>query len=97
THSQGLPVNLPQAATAQNQRAAQVNVTIKSGGEIALNKKPIKLEALEAKVRPLIEPNSGTLVIVNADEKVKHGQVVGVMDRLRQVEGAKLAIAAEQE
>ncbi|PSO81309.1 MAG: biopolymer transporter ExbD [Cyanobacteria bacterium QS_4_48_99] len=97
THSQGLPVNLPQAATAQNQRAAQVNVTIKSGGEIALNKKPIKLDALEAKVRPLIEPNSGTLVIVNADEKVKHGQVVGVMDRLRQVEGAKLAIAAEQE
>ncbi|PSO55270.1 MAG: biopolymer transporter ExbD [Cyanobacteria bacterium QH_8_48_120] len=97
THSQGLPVNLPQAATAQNQRAAQVNVTIKSGGEIALNKKPIKLEALEAKVRPLIEPNSGTLVIVNADEKVKHGQVVGVMDRLRQVEGAKLAIAAEKE
>ncbi|PSP36698.1 MAG: biopolymer transporter ExbD [Cyanobacteria bacterium QS_8_48_54] len=97
THSQGLPVNLPQAATAQNQRAAQVNVTIKSGGEIAVNKKPIKLEALEAKVRPLIEPNSGTLVIVNADEKVKHGQVVGVMDRLRQVEGAKLAIAAEKE
>ena len=97
THSQGLPVNLPQAATAQNQRAAQVNVTIKSGGEIALNKKPIKLEALEAKVHPLIEPNSGTLVIVNADEKVKHGQVVGVMDRLRQVEGAKLAIAAEKE
>jgi biopolymer transport protein ExbD len=37
------------------------------------------------------------LVIINADEKVEHGQVVKVMDRLRQVPGATMAIAATKE
>jgi len=44
----------------------------------------------------LVETNSEPLVIVNADKKVDHGQVVEVMDRLRRVKGAKLAIAAQR-
>ncbi len=45
----------------------------------------------------MIEPNSEAIVIINADEKVAHGRVVSVMDRLRQVKGAKLAIAAQKQ
>jgi biopolymer transport protein ExbD len=90
-------VNLPGAATAQSQPSTKITVTIQPDGEIALNRKPIELEALEQEVRSLVEPNSESLVIVNADEKVDHGRVVSVMDRLRQVEGAKLAIAAQRQ
>jgi len=97
TRSEGLPVNLPGAATAQSQPSTKITVTIQPDGEIALNRKPIELEALEQEVRSLVEPNSESLVIVNADEKVDHGRVVSVMDRLRQVEGAKLAIAAQRQ
>jgi biopolymer transport protein ExbD len=71
-------------------------VTIQPDGKLALNRKPIELEALEQAVRSLVEPNSEPLVIVNADKKVDHGQVVEVMDRLRKVKGAKLAIAAQR-
>jgi len=35
------------------------------------------------------------VVIINADAKVEHGTVVKVMDRWRQVLGAKMAIATE--
>jgi len=97
TRSEGLPVNLPGAVTAQSQPSTKITVTIQPDGEIALNRKPIELEALEQEVRSLVEPNSESLVIVNADEKVDHGRVVSVMDRLRQVEGAKLAIAAQRQ
>ena len=96
TRSEGLPVNLPSASTAKSQPSTKITVSIKPGGEIALNRKPIKLEALEEAVRSLVEPNSEPLVIVNADKKVDHGQVVSVMDRLRQVKGAKLAIATQK-
>ncbi|MBD1806811.1 biopolymer transporter ExbD [Microcoleus sp. FACHB-SPT15] len=96
TRSEGLPVNLPNAKTAQSQPSTKITVTIQPDGEIALNRKPIELEALEQEVRSLVEPNSESLVIVNADEKVDHGRVVSVMDRLRRVEGAKLAIAAQR-
>jgi len=97
TRSEGLPVNLPKAATAETQRTAQINVTVEPDGEIALNRQPIELNQLEEGVGQLIEPNSEAIVVINADEKVDHGRVVSVMDRLRRVKGAKLAIATQRE
>lgn len=93
TRSEGLPVNLPTATTAETQRAAAINVTILANGAIAVNRKPIALGALEEAVRPLVRKNSQSLVIINADAKVPHGRVVSVMDRLRQIPGVRLAIA----
>lgn len=94
--SEGLPVNLPKAATAQTQLPAEIVVTIDSAGRIALNRKPIKLQNLEQQVSALVGESSEALVVINADASVAHGRVVSVMDRLRQVEGVKLAIAAEK-
>ena len=96
TRSEGLPVNLPKAATAETQRKAQINVSITPEGKIALNRQQIDLNNLEGAVRNLIQPNSESLVVVNADRKVDHGQVVEVMDRLRKIKGAKLAIATQR-
>ncbi|MGQ4646822.1 biopolymer transporter ExbD [Lyngbya aestuarii] len=95
TRSEGLPVNLPKASTAQPQPSTKITVSIESNGTIALNRKPIKLSELEGAVRSLVKPNSETVVIINADQRVEHGKVVGVMDLLRRVKGAKLAIAAK--
>lgn len=96
TRSEGLPVNLPKAATGKTDRPAQVTVTINKTGEIFLNKEAISLEQLEAGVRQKIEPQQQLLVVLNADEGVNHGQVVAVMDKVRRVEGAKLGIATRK-
>lgn len=96
TRSEGLPVNLPKAATGQTDRPAQVTVTINKTGEIFLNQEAISLEQLEAGVRQKIEPQQQLLVVLNADEGVNHGQVVAVMDKVRRVEGAKLGIATRK-
>ena len=96
SRSEGLPVNLPQASTAQAQKTAQINVTIKPDGLIALDRVPIAIEQLEEAVRNKIGANSESLVVLNADRKVDHGQVVEVMDRLRRIKGTKLAIAAQK-
>ncbi|HYX14047.1 MAG TPA: biopolymer transporter ExbD [Nostoc sp.] len=97
TRSEGLPVNLPKAATAKQQQVpSKVTITVDEQGVVSLNRKPTKLDDLTAQVRTLIGSNSEMLVIINADEKVGHGQVVAVMDRVRQVEGAKLAIATQK-
>ncbi|MFB2875574.1 ExbD/TolR family protein [Floridanema aerugineum] len=96
TRSEGLPVNLPQASTAQVQKTEQINVSILPDGAIALNRQPIELEKLESEVRGKIDPNTESYVILNADKAVNHGRVVEVMDRLRRVKGAKLAIATRK-
>lgn len=96
TRSEGLPVNLPKAATAQTQQSTKVTVTVDPQGKIFLNRQPIQISVLEAQVRQLVGRNQQVLVIVSADQQVNHGQVVTVMDRVRRIEGAKLAIATQR-
>lgn len=96
TRSEGLPVNLPQAATGKTDRPAQVTVTINSTGEMFLNKQAVSLEQLEAGVRENVKPQQQLMVVLNADENVNHGQVVAVMDKVRRVEGVKLGIATRK-
>ena len=97
TRSQGLTVDLPSAQTSEPKQSVQLNITIEADGKMYLDKQPIQLNALTGALTEKIQPNSESVVIINADEKVEHGTVVKVMDRLRQVPGAKMAIAAERE
>lgn len=95
--SQGLPVNLPKASTAQSQLQEQIVVTIDVNGAIFLNRQPIDLENLAASVGDLVAEKKEALVVINADSRVSHGAVVSVIDRLNQVNGVKLAIAAQRQ
>ena len=97
TRSQGLPVNLPSAQTTEIEKTAQINITIEADGDMFIDRQPIAMANLKAALTEAVKPNSQALVIINADEKVEHGIVVKVMDRLRQVPGAKMAIAANKE
>ena len=97
TRSQGLPVDLPSAQTAEPKQSVQLNITIEPDGKMFLDRQPIELGNLKAALTEKINPDSNSVVVINADEKVEHGTVVKVMDRLRQVPGAKMAIAADRE
>jgi biopolymer transport protein ExbD len=96
TRSEGLPVNLPRASTAKTQQQTRIAVSVKPNGEIALNKRPIQLSDLETGVRTLVQANQQAVVVIHADEKVEHGQIVQVMDDIRKVEGVKMAIATKR-
>ncbi|MGB3650346.1 MAG: biopolymer transporter ExbD [Rivularia sp. (in: cyanobacteria)] len=97
TKLEGLPVNLPKASSAEQQQATEpIAVTIDELGKISLNQQPITLDNLEAKIKNVASANGERLVIVNADERVTHGKVVAVMDKLREIPGVRLAIATEK-
>ncbi|MBW4667382.1 MAG: biopolymer transporter ExbD [Cyanomargarita calcarea GSE-NOS-MK-12-04C] len=97
TRQEGLPVNLPKAATAQQaQVPTRITVTVESSGQVSLNKKPTTVDALTEQVRTLMGTNPEAVVVINADTKVEHGNIVSVMDKVRQVPGAKLAIATQK-
>jgi biopolymer transport protein ExbD len=96
SRTEGLPVNLPKASTAKVQQKTKVMVTVKPDGAIALNRKSIQLSKLEPALRALAKPQENMVVIVNADEKVEHGKIIAVMDQVRRVKEAKLAIATRR-
>ncbi|MBE9004924.1 biopolymer transporter ExbD [Fortiea sp. LEGE XX443] len=98
TRSEGLPVNLPTAATAKQQQIpTKITVTVDQDGTVSVNRQPTTIDALAGQLRTLVADNQEVLVILNADEKVAHGNVVAVMDQVRKIQGAKLAIATQKQ
>lgn len=95
TRSEGLPVNLPKAATAETQQQTRITVTVEEDGEVSLNREAIELARLQAGVRSLMDETQSAVVVINADESVSHGRVIAVMDQLREIEGATLGIATQ--
>jgi biopolymer transport protein ExbD len=92
--SEGLPVNLPKAATSQVQDSpAKITVTLDAQGKLMVDKKSVNLDQIESTVRQAMGSNQNSLIVLNADKSVNHGNVVEVMDRLRRIKGAKLGIA----
>lgn len=97
SRSEGLPVNLPQASTSEQQQAqSPLVVTIDRQGKLSLNKQTVELDALVAQVRALVLTGQQPFVVINADANVSHGKVVAVMDRLRSIEGVQMAIATQR-
>lgn len=97
TRSEGLPVNLPEAGTSEQQgQQNQWVVTIDAAGNLALNREEMSLDAIDAQIRALALTNQQPFVVINADEAVNHGKVVAVMDRLRAIEGVRMAIATQR-
>ena len=96
TKSEGLLVNLPKASQSQQQQQTRVNITVLANGTLALNKRIIGLDQWEPNVRSLMVATQQTIVIINADKTVKHGNVVAVLDQVKKIDGIKVAIATKK-
>jgi biopolymer transport protein ExbD len=93
---EGLAVNLPKAQSAKPQKTVRATVTLDAKGNLFLNKNPLSVDALPESIQALKQVNQDVVIVLNADGSVRHDRVVTVMDQIRQVEGAKLAIATQR-
>jgi len=94
--TEGLPVSLPQAQSGTLQKTpARATISINDKAEVFLNKQKIGLTEVSNRVKDLLEPNQDLVVVLNADRLVPHGDVVQIMDQLRQIPRVKMAIATK--
>ena len=54
-------------------------------GTLALNKQSISLDQLEANIRSLMISTQQTVVIINADTAVNHGNVMAVLNQVKKM------------
>lgn len=82
-----IPVQLPQARSAEDAGQGLLNIAITSEGAVYINGKPGSVEALPAAIERAREraQASGRQVtaFVSADVKAEYGVFAGVVDRLR--------------
>lgn len=97
TINHGLPVNLPKAASSQQDLRETFNVTVMQDGTLFLNKEPTTLTDLGQHVKTGLEKDPELVVIINADDQALHGAIVSVMDEVRLAGVSRLAIAVQTE
>ncbi len=89
-----IPVDLPRASSAVNQKNNFINISIDKSGKLFINKNFIKFEDLKLNVLKM--SNSTTkLVVIKADKDVPHGSVINVLDVLRSMSDLKIAISTK--
>jgi biopolymer transport protein ExbD len=93
---QGIPLDLPKAATAG---ATQTTLTISvdAAGQMTANGRPIRDEhALLERAKAALREDSRLRTVVSASAATSHGNVMRVVDTLREAGAVKIAFAANK-
>jgi len=94
--TEGLPVDLPKAQSGVMQKnPARATISVNDKTEVFLNKQKIDITEVSDRVKQLLTPNQDLIVVLNADRSVQHGDVIQIMDQLRQIPRVKMAIATK--
>ena len=95
TLQKGMEVNLPKASSGSDDLPEQVTLSISSQGELFFNKDTCTISELELRLHDLLYYGEEPAVVINADEAVSHGQVIEVMDAVREAGIFNMAIATK--
>jgi biopolymer transport protein ExbD len=90
TKLNGLPVNLPKAATATKQQPNDLTITIDKERQIYVNKQPVTLAQLGTTLLSKAGANADldtASVIINADLTVPQGLSTGILRMIRWASG----------
>ena len=91
-----LAVQLPQAQSASAPVQMPIIMTLDEEGHITVDNKPVSLQDASVIMKRHMQENAYAAVVLQADRKTAHGQVVAVMDMLKGAGVKRLSIAAEQ-
>src|SRR5215212_1601465 len=86
THMKGIRVNLPSANTPPpppNQQKDYVSIRVTEGGLIYFDNAPINFDDVLDRLFKLHEQNKDIKVSLSAEQLATHGDVIGVLDKIR--------------
>ena len=90
--SKGVPVNLPRAATGEQQNRDEVtSITIASDNTILFNKQPVSPGELAGLLEKVKAESADPKVFINGDEDSRLGVTINVLDQVRKCGIEKVA------
>lgn len=93
TLESGLPVDLPQAQSAEQQQSQLPTVTINRQEAIVVAGSELTLEQLVPALQQILAERGNEVVVLRADQSVSHGLTVRVMDAIKRAGAQRVAIA----
>jgi len=93
THMKGIAVNLPSAVPQQPQdpnKKDYISIRVTEGGLIYFDNVPVMADDVQGKLMKLHEANKDVKVSLSAETLATHGDVISVLDKIRQAEITKI-------
>jgi len=89
-------VNLPKAASGEQTTPGGLSITLTTDGRILLNGSPADLDKIKAQATSELAKNPESQAVIAADRDVPHGDVVSMIDHVKQAGIKKFAISIEK-
>jgi biopolymer transport protein ExbD len=94
--AQSLKVELPKSSTSDESTPTLAVVTVTKQKELLFNDQPVSESELNQKLQAVYAKDNDVSVVVSADQKAFHGDVVHVIDLAKSVGITKFAINIER-
>lgn len=95
TDQQVIPVQLPRAASAQQEIVRSAQVTVARDGSLYLGQEEVSLPELKERLEQAAAQGE-VAISLRADEAVDYGRVLRVMDELKTTGAARISLAAKR-
>ncbi|WP_126445906.1 ExbD/TolR family protein [Sulfuricystis multivorans] len=95
----GLEINLPTAdAQAQQDKPNEIDVVVTAAGTVLIDKQPVagNVEALAQALQRAAAGAASPIVVINADAKTAHQNVIDVMQAARTAGLSQISFATQQ-
>ena len=90
----GLKLELPSSSSTAQREPLELTVLLGADGTLAFDGESVTEEQLAQKLRSAIEQRERKIVVLRADTSTSHGEVVRVMDLIRESGAEGLTVAA---
>ena len=92
-----LELNRPSAASASLSTGKTIRVYIDNAGEIYVDKQPVKIWAMQSKLRGLLRSSLDKSVLVITDTDIPVGNLIDVVDECRMSGAKDVAVSTTKE
>jgi biopolymer transport protein ExbD len=91
----GMKLDLPKASHKESIRMEGYTLFVTQEEKLFLNDEPVKLNELEAKLRKIAPEIEEEGIVLQADEQIRYGLVIEVMDMIKKSGIKKMVVATE--
>ena len=91
-----MSVNLPKAKSGEKSASEALPIVIDKDGRILFQGNPVSMDQIEVMVKAAIAKNPAAQAIISADQESRHGDVVRVLDTIKQAGVTHFAIQIEK-
>ncbi|MDY0247294.1 MAG: biopolymer transporter ExbD [Methanosarcina mazei] len=92
-----LDLNRPGASSAQKASSKVIRVYIDKAGETYVDNQPVKVWAIQGKLRDMLRASTEKTVLVVTDDTIPVEKLIDVVDQCRNAGAIDVAVATEKE